>query len=239
MSHDDFDFEPIRGIPAVLPEGERLLWQGSPAWKSFALRAYHVRTVALYFLLLAGCRVAVGLVGSGRPADVLVSCVLLLIAGAVAIGLLSLLAYCSARSTVYTLTNRRVLLRHGVAVPMTLNIPLRLIDGAALKSFEDDTGDIALNLATGERIGYLITWPHLRPGRITRPQPSLRALAQPALAAELLSAALDAAAGTVPDTGLDAAPGAGGVQPVAWPAAGALRPTAGVRGASPTTAAAA
>ena len=32
MSHDDFAFEPRRGLPAVLPDGERLLWQGSPRW---------------------------------------------------------------------------------------------------------------------------------------------------------------------------------------------------------------
>ena len=31
--HDDFDFEPVRGLPQVLPEGERLLWQGAPRWQ--------------------------------------------------------------------------------------------------------------------------------------------------------------------------------------------------------------
>ena len=28
--HDDFDFEPVRGLPQVLPKGERMLWQGAP-----------------------------------------------------------------------------------------------------------------------------------------------------------------------------------------------------------------
>jgi len=27
MSDHDFDFEPIRGLPALLPAGEKLLWQ--------------------------------------------------------------------------------------------------------------------------------------------------------------------------------------------------------------------
>lgn len=227
MSHDDFDFEPIRGLPAPLPEGERLLWQGSPSWRSFALRAYHVRAVALYFLLLVACRVAVGLAGSGPAADMLVSCALLLTSGGVAIGLLCLLAYFSARCTVYTLTNRRVLLRHGVAVPMTLNIPFSLIDGVALKAYGEDMGDIALTLAAGERIGYLITWPHLRPGRITRPQPSFRSLKQPRLVADLLSAALTAETGQVATRAVAQAP------------ASMVRPAPGVHGASVTTAAAA
>jgi hypothetical protein len=30
MSHDDFKFEPIRGLPEQLPEGEHILWQGAP-----------------------------------------------------------------------------------------------------------------------------------------------------------------------------------------------------------------
>ena len=31
--HDDFAFEPVRGLPAVLPPGERMLWQGAPRWQ--------------------------------------------------------------------------------------------------------------------------------------------------------------------------------------------------------------
>ena len=37
MSDHDFDFEPIRGLPALLPAGEKQLWQGSPHWKSQAI----------------------------------------------------------------------------------------------------------------------------------------------------------------------------------------------------------
>ena len=62
----------------------------------------------------------------------------------------------------------RVLLRHGVAVPVTLNIPLSFIECADLRRFGDRTGDISLRIARGPRIGYVLTWPHLRPGRISR-----------------------------------------------------------------------
>jgi hypothetical protein len=53
MSHDDFEFEPIRGLPAMLPAGERLLWQGTPNWRGLAVRSYHVRKIAAYFAFLA------------------------------------------------------------------------------------------------------------------------------------------------------------------------------------------
>ena len=61
MSHEHFDFEPVRGLPALLPAGEKLLWQGSPDWRSLAVRAYHVRKIAIYFLLLVLWRIGIGI----------------------------------------------------------------------------------------------------------------------------------------------------------------------------------
>ncbi len=70
MSHDDFNFEPRRGLPALLPEGERLLWQGSPRWQSLAVRAYQVRKVIVYFAILVLWRVAMGLANAQSLAAV-------------------------------------------------------------------------------------------------------------------------------------------------------------------------
>jgi hypothetical protein len=192
MSHDDFEFEPRRGLPALLPEGERLLWQGSPRWQSLAVRAYQVRKVIVYFSILVLWRLATGLANAQSLGTVVLSCAFILLLGGIAFGVLCVLAYLNARSTVYSITSRRVLLRHGVAVQLTMNIPLKFVDTAGLRPFADGTGDIALTLPRRERIGYLITWPHLRPGRITRPQPSLRALVDAKEAADILSAALAA-----------------------------------------------
>ena len=196
MNHDDFAFEPIRGLPAVLPPGETLLWQGTPLWQALAVRGYYVREVAAYFLGLAVCRIGFGIAyGHAWPAIAL-SCWLLLLMGSIAIGVLSMLAFLSARSTVYSITSRRVLLRHGVAVPITMNIPFALIESAGLKTFPDGTGEIAMSLHREQRVGYLITWPHLRPGHITQPQPAFRALADARRAADILAAALAAEAGS-------------------------------------------
>jgi hypothetical protein len=195
MSHDDFDFEPQKGLPAPLPEGETLLWQGSPNWRSLAVRAYHVRKVAIYFSILVACRIGFGLSNGHSISAIALSCVVLVGLGAVAIGVLSLLAYYTSRETVYSITSRRVLLRHGVAVPMTMNIPFKSIEAADMSSFGDKTGDLALKVRTDQRVGYLITWPHLRPGFITQPQPSFRALSDAQAAAQILAQALAADAG--------------------------------------------
>jgi hypothetical protein len=192
MSHDDFDFEPVRGLPALLPAGETLLWQGSPRWQSLIVHAYQVRKVAIYFGVLVLWRIAVGVYNQHTVAEIATSCVFLMALGGVAIGVLSMLGFLNARSTVYSITNRRLLLRHGVAVPLTMNIPFKMIEAADLRSFSDGTGDISLRIARDQRIGYLITWPHLRPGRITHPEPCFRALADAPQAAGILGAALAA-----------------------------------------------
>lgn len=204
MSHDDFEFEPIRGLPALLPSGERLLWQGGPDWKHLAIRAYHVRKVALYFSVLVLWRIGVGINSDHSASAIALSCGFLLILGGVAIAVLSLLAYLTCRATVYSITSRRLLLRHGVAVPMTLNVPFAVIESANLKLFSDRAGDIAISVAETQRVGFLITWPHLRPGFLTRPQPSFRALCDAGHVATILAQAL-AADARVADVRIDIA----------------------------------
>ena len=163
-----------------------------------------MRKVALYFgLLLAWRAVATGL-DSGSALQGLASlsgrCCCWPLAG---LGLLALLAWMSARTTVYTLTNRRVVLRVGIVLTVTFNLPLSRIDGAALRQRADGTGDLCLNLASGNRIAYLHLWPHVRPWQLARTQPMLRALPNAqqvaALVAQALQDTLDAAAAAAAD----------------------------------------
>jgi len=198
VSHDDFEVESTPGLPADLPQGERLLWQGVPKWKSLAIHAYHVRKVALYFLFLVLWRAGAGVINGQGFEAIALACGFMALLGAIAVGVLCLLAYASTRATIYSVTTRRVLIRHGVAVQMTLNIPFRFIESAGLRLYSDGTGDISLGIDRKERIGYLITWPHLRAWQLTRPQPSFRSLADSREAADLLSAALAAEAGAAP-----------------------------------------
>jgi Bacterial PH domain len=192
MSHDDFAFEPKRGLPGVLPPGERLLWQGTPNWHALAVRSYQVRKIAAYFALLVLWRVGTGIAGQQSVASLLIGAGFIAVLGAAAIATLAGLAYLNARSAVYSVTTRRVLLRQGIAVPLTLNIPLQYIEAAGLRLFRDGTGDIAMTIAHAQRIAFLINWPHLKPGRFTRPEPSFRALDDAREAARILGGALAA-----------------------------------------------
>jgi hypothetical protein len=202
-----------RGLPGPLPPGERLLWQGAPRWGALARQAFHVRKLAIYCGVLLAWRVVADLSDGQPPASAALGAVWLtpLVLGAV--GIPALLAWLFSRTTVYTITSRRVVLRSGVALPMTLNIPFRLVGSAALKTYRDGTGDIPLALAGPDRIGYLHLWPSARPWRFARAEPMLRAVPDAARVAEILAQALAAAAESAP-TG----------QPQERPAAAAREP---------------
>lgn len=203
--HDDFDFEPIPGVPAPLPAGEHIVWQGSPDARALAMRALHVRKLSWYFgaLLVLRCATVYG--GGASVADALLATAKLVPLALVALALLGGFAWLAARSTIYTITSRRVLMRFGVALPMTVNVPFRIVESAALRMSADGTGDIPLALAGDDRIAYLHLWPHARPGFYTRPQPMLRALPDARRVAELL---VQAIAGEAPKAAVAPAPAA-------------------------------
>lgn len=188
----EYDVEPVAGLPALPPRGEHVLWRGAPDARSVALRAFHLRGIAIYFGVLATWRV-IGILydgGSFGDAAAVVATFAVLAAGA--LSLLALIAWGVARTTVYTITNRRVVMRIGIALPVTFNLPYAQIDGAALRPYEDGTGDIPLQLAEGTRLAYFVLWPHARPWHFSQPEPMLRCLPDAAATAQLLSEALAA-----------------------------------------------
>jgi len=190
----EHEFEPQHGLPQALPAGERMLWQGAPDARRLALRVFHLRALALYFAALMAWRGSAawldgaGWIGTGKA--VLLAAAL----AAVAIGLLGGIAWLVARTTVYTLTDRRVVMRIGVVLSVTFNLPLRQLDAVRLRCQADGSGDVALGLASGQRIAYLHLWPHARPWRFTHPEPMLRALPDASAVATQLSDALARAA---------------------------------------------
>lgn len=183
--------EPVRGLPEPLPAGERILWQGAPAFGALARRAFHVRAVALYFGLLAVWRLLSGLADGAKWSAVALDAAGLAVPAGLAIGVLLLLARLYARSTVFTITDRRVVLRFGVALPMAVNLPFCRIEGAALRRYRDGTGDLPLALAEPGRLAWLHLWPFVRPWRLGRPEPMLRGVPDAAAVAAILREALE------------------------------------------------
>ena len=192
----EFESEPIRGLPEHLPAGEHILWQGAPNWRSLARRAFHVRMIAGYFVVLAAWSAIATLFDGGGAASAAMTVLWICILGGLAIGLFALIAWLVGRTTVYTITERRLVMRIGIAMPMTINIPLRLIESAAVKTRPDRSGDIPIRLTGSTRIGYVILWPHARPWRLAKPEPMLRAVPDAEAVATILARALCEAAGT-------------------------------------------
>lgn len=193
MSHDDFQTEPVRGLPERLPQGEHILWQGSPNWWSLAKEALSFWWVAGYFAFLFAWRTIAGAatetwVQSATAAS------FFLVLGAIVCLLLALVAYIQARATVYTLTNKRVAMRIGAALTLTLNLPFSQIANANLGLRRNGHGTIALELMPGDtRLSYINTWPHVRPWKLEHTQPALRCIPDAAKVAELLSDAAETA----------------------------------------------
>jgi hypothetical protein len=191
---NEHDYEPVPGLPAVLPQGETILWQGAPCWRTLARRAMRVRLVAGYFVLLAAWGVSGRLAAGMPPSEVALSTLRLGALATVAIALLMLFAWLVARTTLYTVTTHRVVLRFGIALPITIQIPFRMIDSAGTHIWSDGTGDIAVSLMPGQRIGYMVMWPHARPWKLTRTQPALRGIADAAAVGLIVGRALAASA---------------------------------------------
>lgn len=182
---------PLPGLPEPLPEGERVLWRGSPRFIPLAWRAFHVREVAIYFGVLAIWR-AFSMTSAGRDIETTAMSVSwLLFLGLIAAGILGLLAWITTRTTIYTITNRRVVMRYGIALPMTINLPFRAMGAAGVRIYGGGVGDIPLAMDEGKRLAYLVLWPHVRPWHLSKPQPMLRAVADAAGVAEILGRAAE------------------------------------------------
>lgn len=187
MKHD---FNQFKELPAPLPVGERVIWQGKPSFAGLALRSFHIREVAIYFGLLMGWRL-VSNWSQGMPAgDAAISALWLLVPAISAVAVLASLAWLFRRAACYTITSKRVLFQFGAALPMTMNIPLGQIADAALKTYRDGSGDIPLRVSDTKRVSYLLLWPHVRPWRLRAPEPMLRAVPDAAQVAAKLAGAL-------------------------------------------------
>lgn len=185
----EHEFEARRGLPEALPRGERLLWQGSPDAVGVARDVLHLRKLALYFAVLLAWRLGTAVADGASWAAASLGTLPLAALALTGWATLALLALLMARTSVYTITNRRLVMRVGIVLTVTFNLPFSRIESVALRT-RGRVGDIALTLSAGEQIAYLNLWPHARPWQLKRTQPMLRALPGARVVAQLLSNAL-------------------------------------------------
>lgn len=191
----EHEVEPQYGLPEELPENEKILWQGSPSWPSLARHAMHVYKLAVYFAVIIAIRVLTILTDGGTLERAVISALWLAILAAAAIAVMAAIAYVSARTTVYTITTKRVVMRVGMVLTTTFNLPFTRIASAGLKLHPHNTGDIPLALLGNDRIAYLHLWPHVRRWRFAKPEPMLRGVRDPQAVAAILAKAWAARVG--------------------------------------------
>ncbi len=191
----EHEFEAAYGLPEPLPKGESILWQGAPDFSDLAVRVFHLKKAAVYFLVLMLARGSY-LYSSDEPALTILAGILLVAAlGLTAMAALGILAWLTARTTAYTLTDQRIVMRIGIVLTLTFNLPLKRIETAGLLLTGKGFGDIPLALSGGDRIGWLNLWPHARPWRLAKPEPMLRCIPHAQSFAALLQKAWTQASG--------------------------------------------
>ena len=168
---DSGDFNGIKGLPESPPDGEEVVWQGEPKWGALSTRLFRVRLVLVYFALLAGFT---AFISEAAGPEILATFVWQLSLAVLAALILSGLAWLYATTTVYTVTDKRLVLEFGVAFTMSLNIPWDLVESAASKAFSDGTADVVISLQQGNSISYVTLWPFARPWHFLKVQPMLR-----------------------------------------------------------------
>ena len=176
-----------------LAPGETILWRGSPGWRGLARDVFHMRGIAVYFALLFALDAYQAWAKTIPAAKAVHDSVPLLVITVLALAIVGAIAWLAGRTTRYTITDRRVILHYGIAMPATLSLPFAQIATASVSVNRDHTGDIALALRDGQRMPFLKLWPLARPWHVTQPQPMLRRVPQAALAGTLLVRALQAA----------------------------------------------
>lgn len=169
------------GDPMGTPQPqEQVLWKGRPDRAVLARTAFHTRTVGLYFAALVAISMALGNMGTAIMCAVL---------GVLAVAILYSLAWLSARTTLYILTDARLIMRIGMAIETRINLPLKHVQSADLRARSKGHGDIALHLGGERLLGYILLWPHARPFRFAKPEPMLRSVPEAEKVAGILAQA--------------------------------------------------
>ena len=191
MSHDDFAAEPINGLPELPPRGEVILWQGRPNWFRLTVESLNLWWVVAYFAVLTVWRfiTVIDILSFERAIIMTLPIVIMTL---IVFLLLMLVGFIQARATVYTITNRRVAMRIGAALTVTLNIPYTQIENAAVSVGKADCGNIALETKGASKFSYLVLWPHIRSWKLSKPEPTLRAIPDVQSVARILAKAAKA-----------------------------------------------
>ncbi len=175
------------GLPHGLPVGETLLWQGKPDFRRLLMDAFRLRMLSVYVGAIVVWSVVSAAFAGYDPREILASAVWAMSLGTLALALITLMAWLTARSTIYTITSRRVVIAHGASIRKHLNLPFAKIEAAGIRINEQGVGDIPLTLDGQTRLSYILLWPHVKAGKKAGVEPMMRAVPDAGSVAKLLA----------------------------------------------------
>ena len=188
----EHEIEPVPGLPGRLPDGEFIVWQGQPEFKTVMTRLLRARWIAVYFAIAALWSVAVGINNSENAWALLGRVTFIGAAAIILFGLMALYARAVAKTSLYTLTNQRVVMRVGIAISASFNLPFKQIAGADFRVGKDGSGDVALTLKSGHGLSGSVFFPHQRGGLWRKLSPQMICLTDAKSVAEKLAQQLSA-----------------------------------------------
>ena len=175
-----------RSLSENLPNGEQLVWQGQPERRALATRAMYLKYIAFYLVALIAARTGYLILDGESVATWSGMLVWQVLASAFVMLLIVGLAAVYSRTTRYSLTNERLIIKTGAAITIHINLPLQQIIAADLREYSDGTGDITLQVSRAEKLYWLLIWPNVRSWWIRPLRPVLRGLKDAQAVAHLL-----------------------------------------------------
>ena len=163
-------------VSRSIPEGEIVCWVGRPYWISLGFNVFGIKYLLLYFIISAFYAISqIELVFSFRA--FIGEYISFIISGIIASVILFLLAYFAAQHTCYVITEKRLVIRTGIALVFLLNVPLKNVISIDKQSLFRGYGNLSFKPQSKKRIPYSSCWPSVRGSSFLKPIPTFRSIA--------------------------------------------------------------
>ena len=164
-------FEAPKNILDAIPCGESILWKGRPSLWGFSWNLFGLKWITFYLSILSIVSIARFFASDFHTAfyiDFLPFFLSGIFASIILIGLAATQTY----STVYIITENRVIIKTGAALSFLISMPFKKIKEVNLQKRGASIGTISFELLSEKRVPYISCWPSVRPWKFKRTQPA-------------------------------------------------------------------
>ena len=175
MTSDELKHLPNE-VGKMIPDGEKIYWSGMPNWRSFGYHAFGIKYLIFYLIFCAFYSVT-QINGGFNFSTFFGKYLPFIISGLFAGMMLFFLAYVAASHTCYVLTEKRIVIKTGVALVFLLNLPLKNVVSIDKKTLAQGRGNLSFKAQSKKRIPFLSCWPSVRGGSFFEPIPTFRSIA--------------------------------------------------------------